>query len=481
MGRKKDLAKAQMREVVEEMQEEGRLPSSVEDEESPIIAPADVPSSIAPLLSSFPSAEGYFGKIYKVNVSNGDWQVMDYRIEAPETIPDGDLEGEVKRIVRQKKWGAGEYRVQIRRRGERSIFVHQRIIIDEEPTYESDGKGQIKNPVREQIGAMSDVINIVERLKPTPINAESIGNIILKAVDTGKNMATPADKGNGADSQLLPIITQLIPLLIKPPIDENSLVEKVVARLQPNPQSNDLEKLIKLKDGLGLKFAHQVEKDGSIESVRKVTEIVSALRPLTGGAAGEPTSTLGLILEHLPRLFEPLLTTFKEFAEAKKMEMQIRMNQAYGGAPALAGTQTGETKALPAAPIQRPVRPFALRIIKAIHEDDESYFDMCRQQITRLYGQHVIDGLVDGTLTSDLVVETFRTELGIPIELENLKPYMNKFVDFLKGNFSSELLAECELCHEQYNFPNMKVWEEDNKKCEECGGNLKLFEKEGKA
>jgi hypothetical protein len=479
MGRKKDLAKAQMREVVEEMQEEGKLPSPVEDEESPIIAPADVPSSIAPLLSSFPSAEGYFGKIYKVNVSNGDWQVMDYRIEAPETIPDGDLEGEVKRIVRQKKWGAGEYRVQIRRRGERSIFVHQRIIIDEEPIYESDGKGQAKNPVREQIGAMSDVINIVERLKPTPINAESIGNIILKAVDTGKNMATPTDRGNGADSQLLPIFSQLIPLLLKPPIDENSLVEKVVARLQTNPQSNDLERLVKLKDGLGLQFAHQVKKDDSIESVKKVTDIVSALRPLTGGASGEPTSTLGLILEHLPRLFEPLLTTFKEFAEAKKMEMQIRMNQTLGGVGHVpTAQQIEERKVIPA---QRPMHPFAIRIIKAINENDESYFDMCRQQITRLYGQHVIDGLVDGTLTSDLVIETLHAELGVPLELENIKPYINKFIEFLKGNFETELLAECETCHEQYNFPNMKAWEEDSKKCEECSGPLKLFEKEGKA
>ena len=475
MAKKKDITVKELVKSVEEMRDTG---VTIGEEENVFVPTEDVPESVKSLAESFPSAEGYYGKIYKIE-QTGDWQLKDYRIESPETIPDGDLEREVKNIVRQKKWGNGDYRVQIRRQNERSIYLNKKVVVDE-PLPES---GVHSNPIREQLGVLGEAVAITERLRQPQLNAETMGNVILKAVETGRSMSETKG-GNGPDTQLINLIEKLspiiVPFLTKPPLDENSIIEKIVTRLKADiPKEDNLTALVKLKDGLGLKFAHEGKKEDSIDSVKRVTDIVQALRPLTGAASGEPPSTLSLVLEHLPKLVEPLLSTFKEFAEAKKMEMQFRMDQYYGGErPAQI---EGGKRNLPAPRIH----PFATRIIKAVNENDESYFDMMRQQISRFYGQHVIDGLIDGSLTSDLVIETIHTELGVPLNLPNLKPYLDKFVKYLLGKNELEngkgILAECKLCKAQYDFPNMKTWEADGKKCEDCQADLELVKREGEA
>jgi len=438
----------------------------------------ELPEAVKTLhLASFPSADGYHGLIYRID-SNGTWVRMDYHIEAPELIPDGDLEAEIQRIAKQKKWISGEYRVLIKKAGEKQNFLNKRVIIESQPQVDT-----VRSPMREGFDILDDAMRITERMKTPQIDVNAFGQTILQAVETGRNMV-PSKEGNGPDTQLINLIEKLspiiVPFLTRPPLDENSIIEKIVTRLKADiPKEDNLTALVKLKDGLGLKFAHEGKKEDSLDSVKRVTDIVSALRPLTGAASGEPPSTLSLVLEHLPKLVEPLLSTFKEFAEAKKMEMQLRMDQYYGGERS-AQIESGKRN-LPAPRIH----PFATRIIKAVNESDESYFDMMRQQISRFYGQHVIDGLIDGSLTSDLVIETIHTELGVPLNLPNLKSYLDKFVKYLLGKNELEngkgILAECKMCHTQYDFPNIKAWEADGKKCEDCQADLELVKREGEA
>ena len=478
MGRKKDQVRELVKESIkEEMREAGVISEEINKDEV-FVPTEDVPESVKSLAESFPSAEGYYGKIYKIEQS-GDWQLKDYRIESPETIIDGDLEREVKNIVKLKKWGNGDYRVQIRRQGERSIYLNKKIVVDD-PLPESEIHS---NPIREQFGILSEAVSITERLKSPQMNIGEMGGVILKAVETGRSMSEPKG-GNGADNQLINLIEKLSPLIVpfltKPPLDENSIIEKIVTRLQPTLQPKDdfFTTLIKYQEA-SAKINPPQKRENPLDSIRMVTETASALKPLIGGSSGEPQSTLSLVLEHLPKLVEPLLATFKEFAEAKKMEMQLRMDQYYGGEriPQI----EGERKNLPAPRIH----PFATRIIEVINKNDESYFDMMRQQISRLYGQHVIDGLIDGNLTTSLVIETLHTEIGLPLNLPNLKPYLDKFVKYLQGKNELEngkgILAECKMCHAQYDFPNMKAWEADSKKCEDCQADLELVKREGEA
>lgn len=429
MAKKKDQIRELVKESIkEEMRESGVIEET--SEENPIIPTEDLPESVKPLLASFPSAEGYYGKIYKIK-PDGDWQTMDYRIESPETIPDGDLEGEVRRTIKQKKWGNGDYRVQIRRQGERTLYLNKKVVIDESVTEQAE-----RSPIREQLGMLRETLEITERLKPIPLNPESFGNTILKAVEAGRSMAEPKG-GNGPDSQLSLIIQlaeKFLPALTNKP-DIDTIVEKVVARLPP--QQNPIEMMAKFKETLGFKFAHEVKepKEDALDSVNKVTGIIQAISPLVNPNTSPP-SWGQLLLEHGAKLLEPIISTLKEFAEAKKMEMQLRI-QGLGGQPALIERTPTISLPGPTPGGTHPLHPFVTRTLKAANENDESYFDNLRQRIYAM-GPQFIDGLITGELTVDFAIEIANEVYGLPIDTPNLKPYFDKFVDWLKQNYGEE-------------------------------------------
>jgi hypothetical protein len=464
-------------EKVSKMQAVGQIPPP-ESEDSDFVDQVNSSSSpeVKKMVSSFPSSEGFFGKIYKTK-PNGKWAIMDYEITAPETV--NDLELEVQRIVKEKKWGNGEYRVQIRSNRKKGIFLNESVTIGDVTFVERDGSGTLTDPI-ENIRRTMEVVDGIRG----PSNAEALSATILKAVETGRSMAPPP--GDGKDNtmslllQIIPMVKDLFPRA--PQSDVDTIVEKVVTRLQSlQPKEDFFQSLIKYQEAMN-KLNPPEKKEREIDSIKKVTDIVSAIQPLTRGSAAEPPSVTQLIFEHGAKLLEPIISTLKEFAEAKKMEMQIRIDQAYGGVNPAQIEKRPVNSNLPATRIH----PFVARIIKAINEGDESYFDMMRQQIVRFYGPHIIDGLISGDLTSDLVIDTIHTELGLPLNIPNLKLYFDKFVAYLKGmdrepSVKGEVLAECKLCHEQYDFNTMEDWRKDSKKCDACQGDLELVKGESEA
>ena len=463
------------------MQESGQIPSS-EDSDNPEFTESPPTSQVKKMFSSFPSSEGYYGKIWKVK-SDGIWEVKDYKLEAPESVP--DLELEVSRIVKEKGWGSGKYVVQVQQTGKRGFAYNKHIMIGEltpeEKAIEAAGKPIVeRSPMMEGLDIVDKGLSIVERLKPAPVDVAAVMKETREAMKEGRTMSG----GDGKDSaisvlmQIIPMVKDLFPKA--PQSDVDTIVEKVVTRLQlAQPKEDFFQSLIKYQEAMN-KLNPPEKREREIDSIKKVTDIVQAIRPLTGGAAGEPPSVAQLIFEHGAKLLEPIISTLKEFAEAKKLEMQIRIDQAYGG-----GSQPGiEKRPINQRNLPTPVvHPFVLRIIKAMNENDESYFDMMRQQITRLYGVHVIDGLVNGDLTSDLVIETLHLELGMPIDNPKLKPYIEKFIGYLRGKEGLPpglLLAECKGCHQQFEFTK-EEWEADDKKCDECSGDIELVKREGQA
>ena len=194
-----------------------------------------------------------------------------------------------------------------------------------------------------------------------------------------------------------------------------------------------IEIMAKFKETLGFKFAHEVKepKEDALDSVNKVTGIINAISPLVNPNTSPP-SWGQLLLEHGSKLLEPIIATLKEFAEAKKMEMQLRM-QGYGGQPALTGTH-------PIASLPAPttaIHPFVTRTLKAVNENDESYFDSLRQRIYGM-GPQFIDGLITGELTADFAIEIANEVYGLPVDTPNLKPYFEKFVNWLKQSYEEE-------------------------------------------
>ncbi len=461
---------------LEELQSSGQIlnpdnldPENSESESSPT-------PQIKKMFSSFPSSEGYYGKIWKVK-SDGVWEVKDYRIEAPESVP--DLELEVTRIVKEKGWGSGKYVVQVQQTGKRGFAYNKHIMIGdptpEEREAQDAGKSIIhKSPMMEGLDVVDKGLSIVERLKPAPVDIAAIMKETREAMKEGRTMSG----GNGQDSlllQILPIIKDLIPKAEPINIVDKveKAIEKLAEKLQP-PKDDFFTNLIKYQEASS-KINPPQKREDALDSVKKVTDIVTAIRPLTGGGAGEPPSWGQLLLEHGSKLIEPIISTFKEFAEAKKMEMQLRMENIRNPS-ALVPNQPN-----PKPEIGGPklMHPFVIRTLKAVNENDESYFESLRQRIYAM-GPHFIEGLVTGELTSDFAIEIANEVYGLPIDNEKVKPYFDKFVQWLRGGVKSApeikggILAQCKSCHQEYDFKDMEEWTRDNKVCEDCQGELEF-------
>jgi len=385
----------------------------------------DTPQSVQKLLSSFPSSEGYYAKIWKVG-NDGQWELKDYQIEAPETIPDGDLIREVNRIVREKQYGPGDYRVQVRQRGTKGVFINQKVLIGDLSPVEK--KDIPTNPVSDQLDLLSKTISTVDKIRPS-VNVESISKTIMEAIQTGKSMA---DKGNGQDSLLIAFLPIIKELLVKPePPKIEEIVERVLIKLQPQSSKEDFFQQLMKYDEVSKRLSGK--REDSLDSVRKVTEIVTALRPLTGGGGGitEPSSWSSMLIEHGAKLIEPLIGAFKEFSEAKKLEMQVRL-QGLSGQPAQLGLENRQPELLPNA-----IHPFVARLMKAVNENDEIYFDTLRQRIF-VMGPHFIDGLVSGELSYDMIIEIGHEAYGLPIGDQKIRAYFEKFTEWLKQEIPEE-------------------------------------------
>lgn len=464
---------------IEKMQATGQVPIS--DDLNPEFTEGSPPTSeVKKMFSSFPSSEGYYGKIWKVK-PDGVWEVKDYRIEAPESVT--DLELEVTRIVKEKGWGSGKYVVQVQQTGRRGFAYNKHITIGDQTPEERAEDGKHKpivpsNLMIEGLDVVDRGLTIVERLKPQPVDIAAVMRETREAMKEGR-----ASGGNGSDSQLITVITQLLPLFkSQTSSDPDAIVEKVVARLQTlQPKEDFFQSLIKYQEAMN-KLNPPEKREREIDSIKKVTDIVQAIRPLTGGTAAEPPSWTSVLIEHGAKLIEPIIATLKEFAESKKMEIQLRM-EGLRNPSALVPIQpntrleAGSTKLM---------HPFVVRTLKAIRENDESYFETLRQRVYAM-GPHFIEGLITGELTPDFAIEIANEVYGLPTDNPNIKPYFNKFVQWLKGeaekkvegeSISGELIARCKSCKQEYTFKDMDEWNLDSKLCEDCKGELELVKKE---
>ncbi len=87
MAKRKVSLDATVKKAVEEKVEEA-LEKSLDDQEndnaflqSPSEEEIDTSKSLNRTMSAFPSAEGYYGKIHKIESDSGSWELKDYIIE----------------------------------------------------------------------------------------------------------------------------------------------------------------------------------------------------------------------------------------------------------------------------------------------------------------------------------------------------------------------------------------------------------------
>lgn len=262
-------------------------------------------------------------------------------------------------------------------------------------------------------------------------------------------------------------------------LKQNEQFMILLEKIKPK-ETSFVDEMVKAKaamETLGLSG----KKEDALDSVHKVTNIIEAITPLVNPEAGTPKSKLEIMFEAISKFGGPLFDTLRELVEGKKLEMQYRIQQMQGGKlpeiqnqPIKQVTQQPTKEEIPVIPV---LHPFISEAIEAANKNDEKYFDILKMTVYTKFGPQYIEGLINGMVTSDYIIREGAV-LGLPQDNPNLKPYFEKFVEWLKKSIPvvKEILAACNKCGEQFSFDNEDDWEKDDKECEnkKCDGKLEL-------
>jgi hypothetical protein len=503
-------------EQIERIRDElGLNQDEPEDGDSFSVTP-NTPSTqkVKPVFSSFPSSEGWFGKIWKV-LPDGNWEPKEYVITAPETVP--DLEQEIVRLVHEKNWGEGKYQVQVRNRDKRQGFrLNQQVIVgsytDEEKNERSKGRNTSESPWIDPVEAgmkmTNKILEVSRQMTPSSqVDLTRVAQIQADTFKAGVDVAREAARGSSSgDStpQLLQIITIMKDILKpvdqpkQPTITETLSILKdlnVISTKSRDDETDMLGKLKLLKDGLGLKYAHEVEgvKNDPMKMIENVGTLITALRPLINPDSG-PRSILEMVVEAFGKYGAPLFDAVRDFAQAKRMEVEHRMNQgAYGnGAPPPALTTRRPIPQPSTQPIKEDQSRMNLisQIAEIVKSKDESKFQFLRETIFGFLGPQWIVGLVSGDVSVEYIISISKMQFGNTFDNEESKLYLYKFVAWLRDKSkvtesstpsssvqanpvpgNGLVIARCSNCRQEWDVPKQDWDSEGGRQCE-CGGAL---------
>ncbi len=478
------------------------------------------PAVIKRMFSAFPGAEGYYAKIYKVRASDGKNEYKDYIIENPEVVD--DLEQEIVRIVNEKGWGHGTYRVYVHQKDKRGIMFTQPITIAAPtqteiaqkkmdngiglaiPASAISGSMPQMNPIDEAIKIQERIDRSVEASRPQQQDVSAIARVVsdtLKAgMDMAKSMAPPPQPQNQASSvDIMGLISQAIAFLkesgiLKPQMNEVDVADRVVSRLKEQgiigtaPAKDDIMSVFERFRSIGVKFPWEEVKKDPFEDFTKMAEAIKNVSEMVNPPASAPSVSPGsgwkdVALQAILNFGGPLVETLKNWAETNRMvtEYKLRMMMQQGGmggfpmnpvAPGRPNVPVSPQNAGGAGQTGQASQPssFIPEMIAAISKQDEGYFDQIRQIIYVEMGSNILDGLMSGDISADffigkVLVPRFGPTFNNPV----VKTYIDKFIAWLQksGGEEDEVTVKCDTCQEEFGFSE-EEWEKDDKKCD-CG------------
>ncbi len=458
------------------------------------------------MVSSFSSEQGFYGKIYRKKL-DGKFELLDYTIESPESF--GDLETEVKDVAKTKGWGAGNYLIRIFDRNDKRGFKFQSAFVNiPAPTPEEkreqakvggdggDGHSQMVDMTDKVIEGSKTMIEFAKTMTPTPTPPMDMG-AIGKTITDAINLGVTLSKSNAPVDQSIPVI-QIITALAgilksSEPSAELTLMKQEIERLREELRKSSekkpdaLDELVRIRQAGLIKFQGDEKKEDALESVNKITSIISAVAPLVNPSLS-PTSTLDTLL----KIAEPLLTSVaapaKEWFESKKLETQYRLEMLRRGhpVPISPGQPIAQNPSqITAQGTQMILNPMITKILEAVVKKDKDRFDYLRQTIYTNLGPHYIEGMMNGDITADFLLSGFVTQYEPQLKAMKLyevvtspdtKAYFEAFIRWLREFYAqrstiasttvtpaaSLIIGKCDKCGEEYEFDSEAELAEDN-------------------
>jgi hypothetical protein len=490
---KKEVGKA----LDEELENRGQDGVLLED-----IQPDD--PILKKILSSFPSSEGYYGKLYKV-LSSGK-EEMKYVFNALEEI--GDPEVSVAELAKERKWGSGDYRLRVFKHGASGCQKSVRLSIGvDEPLIQGQSNQPPQESFSDKLKEFSDIVSTAKEIFPRaePGTSEKMGQTLADTFKSGVDVVKEALGPGFSNSQdnVVKVIGALKDLGIfqKPesikPVSETEIVERTIKNLKEmgvliSPKSEDatLDKLIKLRESGLIKLAGE-DKEDALSLAGKLKPIIELVTSLgLGGGSPERATFWNSVAPHIPTFIEKLATPFREYLELRKMELQQGVKRVGGYIPVNRGpvrpivTQgkpvvTGEEVSLgqkEEAPPQQ-IHPIAAEILNSIQSRDRNYFPRLKENLILFIGPHVPDALVTGQVSVEAFMsmvssspfgQLFNT-LEARIYLQDFISWM-KEIEVVKGN--GAVIAKCNKCSHEFEFTKVEWEGEEDKSCDDCEGGI---------
>lgn len=494
MPRKRDresideMISKKVENTIEEKLEEKELEDEIRtsDENDPVLRK---------ILSSFPSSEGYYGKLYKILPSGKE--EMKYTFTALEEISDPEVE--VSELAKQRGWGSGDYRLRVYRHGASGLARSLGMRIDvgdnlvSSQTTSSIPPPSVSETLRETINTAATLRDIFPKPDiPMKELSQTLSETFKAGIQVTKEAITP-QMVNSQDTvpKIISMLKELGLLEKKQVPSELEITERVIKNLkeigiigqQPkNAEDDMLDKLIKLKNVGLIKLAGEEKEDAAslAEKIRPLIDLVNTL-----GLGGNPPERLNFwntLAPHIPTFFEKFAAPFKEYLEIRKIELQSRLGGAQPqslipqSAPATVSPEQSKLKEK--NNMQPPFENSIINeVLNAVQLRDHSYFPKLKELVSIFIGPHVISALVlDQVSPETLISIVSSSQYGKLFNQEQSKIYLNDFVKWLKsqsetlGGNDGLFTVKCGNCKEEFLF-NEKEWQDDNKICD-CGGIL---------
>ena len=443
------------------------------------------------LLASFPSTEGFYGKLYSKS-SNGKIEFK-HHLDMLEEIDDPELE--ILNLIKDKGWDDGEYLLRVFKRGQPDC---KKTI-----TWRMSAKS--KNPVnqtptdnvKDKLAELSGLLNAVKDITPTPAasnpgeTAKIMAEAFKSGVDVIKNNISTNKEDNGIEKSI-EILSKLGLLKSQDkPVDSMTSTLQIITILKelgvigkPEVKQDFYQELIKFKE-LGLiKMAG--EDSDPFSQVEKIKSLIEVMAPLFGGEGlGGGKTSLGIELvktlgPQVPKIIENITTAVSKIADVSKMKLSNRLGvniPASRPSPQIPPINSVEEIIDEEQTIPNNEEVVMNPILKELHEavisNNQEYFPKLKDLIHLYIGSHALESLLNQSISIDSFLSSVSTMLREKFLIEEpTKKYFESFLLWHNSEILKNLVVGvCGTCHEQYDYVNEDDFNKDSKMCD-CGGTI---------
>lgn len=492
-GELKNIIKKEVTKLSQQNEEDSDFIGSPTEEDE---------ETLKTIFSAFPSAEGYYGKLYKV--TRGGNYDFKYSMDDIDQIADPELE--LSSLISEKNWGDGEYKICIHKRGVSDPIRTHKFHIAMEAKESKNQEPVEKESLADKMKEFSNVLDNVRKFIPSekatsitdPIETAKIIQETFNAGVEAVNKMHPSDKGNTPDPTAM--LTNMITVLAKLGVfDKPAPVEKF----------DMLTEIIKLRETGLIKLAGEEKREDPMDSFSKLAQMMEALAPFMGKGNIE-TPTLGelaikTIGPSIPNMVKDIADSIRNVIKIKtvpqpalppgeSVEPVMTYPHSEAGINPASAFPYEKTADIPlpdeiseASMSGRPannnvnepivntagdnnnMNPVLKELIVAIKNQDSNYYSTLTELITLYLGEHVIESLINGNISPALLLKNVM-HIDSSFGSDDAKKYLIEYVSWIK---SAQVVAICASCQQQFDYRSEEQFKQDNQKCD-CGGDLIL-------